>query len=85
MASDENLRGSQPLNHLSRRQTLTLPGHGSAWNVTRLYQARAEWMVPFDQKAAQRGARNGGSELVGLEKARLRAHIRGHIRGYAEA
>jgi len=42
-------------------------------------------MVPSDQKAAQRGTRNLGSESVGLEKARLRAHIRGHIRGDAEA
>ena len=50
MASDENLRGSEPLNHLSRRQTPTLPGHGSAWNVTLGHIKReAEWMVPSDQ------------------------------------
>ena len=50
MASDENLRGSEPLNHLSRRQTLTLPGHGSAWNVTLGHIKReAEWIVPSDQ------------------------------------
>jgi hypothetical protein len=79
MASDENLRGSEPLNHLSRRQTLTLPGHGSAWNVTlghiTLSASRVDGSIRPEGRTAR--TRNLGSESVGLEKARLRAHSRG--------
>ena len=46
MASDEKLRGSEPLNHLSNAKRYDPAGHGSAQNVTRSHKARAGWMVP---------------------------------------